>query len=406
MLLAGGQGSRLLALTKNVAKPAVAFGGKFRIIDFALSNCANSGINTVGVLTQYRPYVLHSYIGTGAAWNLDEEDGGVSILPPYETESGGSWYAGTADAIYRNLDYILQNDPEYVLILSGDHLYNMDYAKMLAAHKKNNADLTVSVMPVDWSEASRFGIITKANDDAILKFSEKPKEPDSNLASMGIYIFSAKELIAALRKDAKDEKSSHDFGKNIIPDMLAHKKRLFCFEFNGFWRDVGTISSYFETNMALLGENPEFNLYADDAPIMSNAPTTPSQLIGEKARIENAIVANGVRIYGDVENAIISTAAYVAENAEVKDSILLPNSCVWEGAIVHNTILGERSVIDPGLVVGSDSDETTVIGNDVIVDKEYLEKLIADGKAPRPSSYKKAKSTIKKAVAQKGGGQK
>lgn len=406
MLLAGGQGSRLLALTKNVAKPAVAFGGKFRIIDFALSNCANSGITTVGVLTQYRPYVLHSYIGTGAAWNLDEQGGGVSILPPYETETGGSWYAGTADAIYRNLDYIIQHDPEYVLILSGDHLYNMDYAKMLTAHKENNADLTVSVMPVDWQEASRFGIITKDDNDAILKFAEKPKEPDSNLASMGIYIFSTKELIGALKKDAKDEKSSHDFGKDIIPDMLARRKRLFCFEFNGFWRDVGTISSYFETNMALLGENPEFNLYADDAPIMSNAPTTPSQLIGEKARIENAIVANGVRIYGDVEHAIISTAAYVAENAEVKDSILLPNSCVWEGAIVRNTILGERSVIDPGLVVGSDQGETTVIGNDVKVDKEYLEKLIADGKAPKPSSIEKAKSTIKKAVAQKGGHQK
>lgn len=384
MLLAGGQGSRLKALTKNIAKPAVAFGGKFRIIDFALSNCANSHIDTVGVLTQYRPYVLHSYIGTGAAWNLDSQDGGVSILSPYETESGGAWYAGTADAIYQNLDYILNNDPAYVLILSGDHLYNMDYSKMLAHHIECNADLTVSVMPVDWSEATRFGIITKDENDAILKFSEKPKNPDSNLASMGIYIFSTSSLVTALRSDAKDPESSHDFGKDVIPKMLAKNKRLFVYEFNGFWRDVGTIDSYYETNMALLGANPEFNIYDESQPIMSNAATTPSQLIGEKAKIEDAVVANGARIYGDVRHSIISTASFVGSRAKVEDSLLLPNSCVWDGAVIQNTILGERSVVNPGLVIGSPHAETTVIGNDVIVDSAYLQKLVDEGKAPKP----------------------
>ncbi len=407
MLLAGGQGSRLKALTKNIAKPAVAFGGKFRIIDFALSNCANSRIDTVGVLTQYRPYVLHSYIGTGAAWNLDSQGGGVSILPPYETESGGAWYAGTADAIYQNLDYILDNDPAYVLILSGDHLYSMDYSKMLAHHIEHNADLTVSVMPVDWSEASRFGILTKDENDAIVKFSEKPKNPDSNLASMGIYIFSTAALVTALRSDAKDPESSHDFGKNIIPKMLAKNKRLFVYEFNGFWRDVGTIDSYYETNMALLGEDPEFNIYDESQPIMSNATTTPSQLIGEKAKIEDAIVANGVRIYGDVRHSIVSTASFVAARAKVEDSLLLPNSCVWEGAVVQNTILGERSVINAGLVVGNPNAETTVIGNDVIVDAAYLQKLVEDGKAPKPKKalpvVKTAKSKPRGALA-KGGG--
>ena len=242
MLLAGGQGSRLGALTSNVAKPAVSFGGKFRIIDFALSNCANSGINTVGVLTQYRPYLLHSYIGTGEAWNLDERGGGVAILPPFATQTGGAWYEGTADAVTQNLGYIEQNDPEYVLILSGDQLYRMDYSDMLATHKANNADLTIAVMPVPWEEASRFGILTADPDGRITKFSEKPKKPDSNLASMGIYIFNADLLVNTLREDANDQNSSHDFGGDIIPKLLADGKRLFTYKFEGFWRDVGTIS--------------------------------------------------------------------------------------------------------------------------------------------------------------------
>ncbi|MBQ6294552.1 MAG: NTP transferase domain-containing protein, partial [Firmicutes bacterium] len=256
MLLAGGQGSRLGALTKTIAKPAVSFGGKYRIIDFSLSNCANSHIDTVGVLTQYRPYLLNSYIGTGSAWGLDARDGGVSILPPYATESGGQWYAGTADAIYQNLNYIDLYDPKYVLILSGDHLYRMNYQEMLRCHKENNADLTISVMKVPMEEASRFGIMTADETGRIVKFAEKPKQPESDLASMGIYIFNKDVLEKALIEDSEDASSDHDFGKNIIPKLLGEGKRLFCYEFSGFWMDVGTISSFHETSMSLLEEKP------------------------------------------------------------------------------------------------------------------------------------------------------
>ena len=287
MLLAGGRGSRLGALTSNVAKPAVSFGGKFRIIDFALSNCANSGVTTVGVLTQYRPYLLHNYIGTGGAWNLDDREGGVSILPPYATQTGGAWYEGTADAVTQDLGYIEQNDPEYVLILSGDQLYRMDYADMLATHKRNNADLTIAVMPVPWEEASRFGIITADGTGRITKFTEKPKQPDSNLASMGIYIFSTDLLVRALKEDAVDQTSEHDFGKNVIPKLLGEGKRLFTYEFNGFWRDVGTISSYHETSMDLLGPNPDFDIYSKDFPIMSNSSMRPPAYVGKDGDIDD-----------------------------------------------------------------------------------------------------------------------
>ena len=272
MLLAGGQGSRLGALTQKIAKPAVSFGGKFRIIDFSLSNCSNSGIDTVGVLTQYRPYLLHAYVGSGEAWDLDSRDGGVSILPPYETQTGGAWYAGTADAITQNLDYIKANDPKYVLILSGDHLYRMDYRKMLKTHIENNADLTVSVMPVPWEEASRFGILTTDPEDGrITKFTEKPEKPDSNLASMGIYIFSA--------------------------DVLIH----------GFWKDVGTIASFHETSMDLLGNNPEFDLFDKSFPIMSNITTRPPHYIGPDGRLDDCLVSNGCKIYGTARHSILST---------------------------------------------------------------------------------------------------
>ena len=254
MLLAGGQGSRLLALTKSIAKPAVSFGGKYRIIDFSLSNCANSGINTVGVLTQYRPFLLNSYISSGASWNLNSRDGGVFVLPPYETESGGSWYQGTADAIFRNIEFLNLYDSEYVLILSGDHLYRMDYRKMLENHKAKGADLSVSVIQVPWEDASRFGIITADDEGRIVKFTEKPAEPDSNLASMGIYIFNKDVLVKALIEDSTDETSDHDFGKNIIPKLLAEGKNLFTYEFSGFWKDVGTIPAYHETSMELLDE--------------------------------------------------------------------------------------------------------------------------------------------------------
>ena len=371
MLLAGGQGSRLGALTSNVAKPAVSFGGKFRIIDFALSNCANSNVNTVGVLTQYRPYLLHSYIGTGEAWNLDERDGGVSILPPYATQTGGAWYEGTADAVTQNIGYIEQNDPEYVLILSGDQLYRMDYADMLATHKKNNADLTIAVMPVPWEEASRFGIITADEEGRITKFTEKPKKPDSNLASMGIYIFSTDLLLETLREDAVDQTSEHDFGNNIIPKLLGDGKRLFTYEFNGFWRDVGTISSYHETSMDLLGPNPAFDIYDETFPIMSNASTRPPSFVGRNGEVEDCLVSNGVTILGKAKHSILSTDAYIGERATVEDSVLLPGAVVKDGAHVVRAILGENSVVEENVNLGSvdATKDTAVIGNDVVVGK-------------------------------------
>lgn len=372
MLLAGGQGSRLGALTSKIAKPAVSFGGKFRIIDFSLSNCANSGIDTVGVLTQYRPYLLNSYVGSGEAWDLDERGAGVSILPPYATQEGGSWYAGTADAVAQNIGYIKEHDPEYVLILSGDHLYRMDYRKMLKTHIEHNADLTISVMPVPWEEASRFGIITKdPEDDRILKFTEKPEKPDSNLASMGIYIFSTKLLLDALEEDALDARSSHDFGKDVIPKLLADDRRLFCYEFHGFWKDVGTISSFHETSMDLLGENPEFDLFDKNFPIMSNVTTRPPHYIGPNARVEDCLISNGCKVFGNVRHSIVSTDCVIDERAVVEDSVLLPGARVKAGAHVARAILGENSVVEEDVKLGSVdvTKDTAVVGNDVVIGK-------------------------------------
>ncbi len=372
MLLAGGQGSRLGALTSKIAKPAVSFGGKFRIIDFSLSNCANSGIDTVGVLTQYRPYLLNSYVGSGEAWDLDERGAGVSILPPYATQEGGSWYAGTADAVAQNIGYIKEHDPEYVLILSGDHLYRMDYRKMLKTHIEHNADLTISVMPVPWEEASRFGIITKdPEDDRILKFTEKPEKPDSNLASMGIYIFSTKLLLDALEEDALDARSSHDFGKDVIPKLLADDRRLFCYEFHGFWKDVGTISSFHETSMDLLGENPEFDLFDKNFPIMSNVTTRPPHYIGPNARVEDCLISNGCKVFGNVRHSIVSTDCVIDERAVVEDSVLLPGAHVKAGAHVARAILGENSVVEEDVKLGSVdvTKDTAVVGNDVVIGK-------------------------------------
>lgn len=371
MLLAGGQGSRLGELTRNVAKPAVSFGGKYRIIDFPLSNCANSGIDTVGVLTQYRPYLLHSYLGTGSAWNLSSEDGGVAILPPYATQTGGAWYAGTADAITQNIGYIELQDPEYVLILSGDQLYRMDYAEMLANHKRHNADLTVAVMPVPWEEASRFGIMTQDDDERILKFTEKPQKPESNLASMGIYIFNAKLLVDTLKEDAIDQTSEHDFGKNIIPKLLEAGKRLYTYEFNGFWRDVGTISSYHETSMDLLGDKPAFDLYQEKFPIMSNGGTRPPAYVGPNGSVDDCLVGNGAQILGHCTHSIISTDTFIGERAVVEDSVLLPGATVKAGAHVVRAILGENSTVEDDVVLGSvdQTRDTAVIGNDVVVGK-------------------------------------
>ena len=371
MLLAGGQGSRLGALTSKIAKPAVSFGGKYRIIDFTLSNCANSGIDTVGVLTQYRPYRLHAYLGSGSAWDLDERGGGVSILPPYATQDGGAWYAGTADAVTQNLDYIKSHDPEYVLILSGDALYRMDYREMLQTHIDNNADLTVAVMPVPWEEASRFGILTTDDDGRIVKFTEKPEKPDSNLASMGIYIFTADFLIKALEEDDVDQRSSHDFGGDIIPKALADGKRLFVHKFHGVWKDVGTIASYHETSMDLLGTDPYFDLYDEQTPIMSNDTTRPPHYIGPEGRVDDCLVSNGCEILGTARHSVISTDCYIGERAIVEDSVMLPGAIVKEGAHISRAILGENAVVEEGVKLGSvdTTKDTAVVGNDVVIGK-------------------------------------
>lgn len=372
MLLAGGRGSRLGALTSKIAKPAVSFGAKYRIIDFVLSNCANSGINTVGVLTQYRPYLLHSYLGNGSAWDLDTIDGGgIAILPPYEKQSGASWYAGTADAITQNLGFIESQDPEYVLILSGDQLYSMDYQEMLANHKRHNADLTVAVMPVPWEEAPRFGIMTEDDDEKILEFNEKPAEPKSNLASMGIYIFNAKLLIDTLKADEQDPNSSHDFGGDIIPKLLHEGRRLYTYHYNGFWRDVGTIASFHETSMELLGKEPAFDLYAGPT-ILSNSSTMPPAYIGPDAVVDDCLAAGGVTILGTAKHSIVSLGATVGDGAVVEDSVLLPGATVKAGAHVVRAIMGENAVVEEGATLGSadTSVDYAVIGDDVVVGKE------------------------------------
>lgn len=312
------------------------------------------------------------YIGSGRAWDLAEHGSGVSILPPYATQDGGAWYAGTADAITQNLNYIKSHDPKYVLILSGDHLYRMDYRKMLESHIQHNADLTVSVMPVPWEEASRFGIITADPEDGrIVKFTEKPEKPDSNLASMGIYIFSTDVLVRALEEDAVDQRSSHDFGNDIIPKLLAEGKRLHTYEFHGFWKDVGTIASFHETSMDLLGDNPEFDLFDKSFPVMSNDSTRPPHFIGPEGRVDDCLVSNGCRVYGTARHSILSTDCVVGERAIVEDSVLLPGAIVKDGAHVVRAILGENAVVEEGVKLGSVdmTKDTAVVGNDVVIGK-------------------------------------
>lgn len=364
MLLAGGQGSRLGALTKKIAKPAVAFGGKYRIIDFSLSNCTNSNINTVGVLTQYKPLLLNSYISTGAAWDLDDAYGGVFLLPPYATETGGQWYQGTADAIFQNIDFIDNYAPQYVLVISGDHLYKMDYSLMLDFHKKNDADLTISVMEVPWEDASRFGILTADDTGRISKFSEKPKNPDSNLASMGIYIFSWPILKEALLKDSLDSSSDHDFGKNVIPMLLGEGKKLYAYTFTGYWKDVGTIDSYYNTNMELLNPDSPFNIFEENMRVFSNSNIYPPHYIGPDAVVENSLVCNGCRVRGEIHHSILSFDVHIEDGARVTDSILLPGAKIGKNARIFRSIIGEQSVIGEDTVLGSpDSQEITVIGD-------------------------------------------
>ncbi|MDD3164774.1 MAG: glucose-1-phosphate adenylyltransferase [Oscillospiraceae bacterium] len=371
MLLAGGQGSRLGALTKRIAKPAVSFGSKYRIIDFSLSNCANSHINAVGVLTQYKPLILNAYIGTGAAWDLDEPGAGVTVLPPFATESGGEWYKGTADAIFQNIDYIAGYDPKYVLIISGDHLYRMDYNAMLERHIDKGADLTISVLHVPMDEASRFGIMTADESGRITKFAEKPKRPESDLASMGIYMFSWPVLRKALTEDAANEASDHDFGKNVIPKLLGENKRLYTYEFSGYWKDVGTIESYYSTSMELLDPKPGFDLFSDRNPILSNSNTQPPQFIGPDGAISECLVGNGCVVLGKASHSILSTETSVGAGAVVTDSILLPGATVEAGAHVHKAIVGERAVVRSGVTLGKADLSGNII---VIADQKAVTK--------------------------------
>ena len=367
MLLAGGQGSRLYALTQSTAKPAVTFGGKYRIIDFPLSNCINSGIDTVGVLTQYQPLVLNDYIGNGLPWDLDRTYGGVKILPPYQGQKKADWYKGTANAIYQNLTFIQQYDPEYVIILSGDHIYRMDYAAMLRYHKKKDAACTIAVLEVPLKEASRFGILTTHDDGQIFKFTEKPKEPDSTKASMGIYIFNKKALFDYLIADEADETSSNDFGKNIIPTMLKNGERMFAYPFEGYWKDVGTLDSLWEANMDLLGADPAFSLNEESrGRIYSRSSVSPPQFVGNGAMISNSIITEGCKIHGTVINSVLSHGVIVEAGAVVKDSVVMANTYIGKDASVNFSILDENITVETGAKIGESKDTAkglAVIGN-------------------------------------------
>ena len=370
MLLAGGQGSRLYALTTNIAKPAVAFGAKYRIIDFPLSNCINSGIDTVGVLTQYQPLILNEYIGNGQPWDLDRTFGGVHILSPYQAKARSSWYEGTANAIYQNMHFMKMYDPEYVLILSGDHIYKMDYAAMLKAHKETGADCTIAAINVPLSEASRFGILNTNPDGSIYQFEEKPKVPKSTLASMGIYIFTAKKLFDYLEADDANPNSSKDFGKDVLPAMLNAGEKMFSYRFEGYWKDVGTISSLWEANMDLLGEEPIFDVSDKSWKIHSRNPLAPPECIGETGVVRNSMVALGCEIDGSVENSILGSNVIVEKGAVVKDAVILANSIVRSGAVVSYSIVDENVEIGENAVVGVEknpSAEIVVLGRGITV---------------------------------------
>ena len=354
MLLAGGQGSRLKALTSHVAKPAVPFGGKYRIIDFPLSNCINSGIDTVGVLTQYQPMELNAYIGNGQPWDLDRSYGGVHILPPYVMEGDqGTWYKGTANAIYQNISFVQQYNPDYVLILSGDHVYKMDYADMLRRHKEAEAACTISVLEVPMEEAPRFGIMNVDDQDNIYEFEEKPKHPKSNLASMGIYIFTWSKLRDYLMADEANEKSSNDFGKNIIPAMLSAGEKMTAYRFSGYWKDVGTIDSLWDANMDMLSPDNGIDLYDTEWPIYARTPTKPPLYMGPTAQVKHAMVTGGCEVYGRVENSVLFHSVIVEEGAVVRYSILMPGTVVKAGAVVEYAIVAENATICEGARVGS-----------------------------------------------------
>ena len=353
MLLAGGQGSRLGVLTQKLAKPAVPFGGKYRIIDFPLSNCVNSGIDAVGVLTQYQPLVLNEYIGNGQPWDLDSNNSGVSVLSPYQQVKGADWYSGTANAIYQNINYIDRYNPDYVVILSGDHIYKMDYSKMIAAHKANNADCTIAVIDVPLAEASRFGIMNTNPDGSIYEFEEKPAKPKSTNASMGIYVFSYDKLRKYLIEDEEDESSEHDFGKDVLPKMLNDGLRMFAYQFQGYWKDVGTIDSLWESNMDLLDPNVPLDLTDESWKIYSRNPVVPPQYIAESATVQNSLIADGCSISGSVDFSVLFSNVVVKKGAVVQDSIIMPGSVIEEGAVVQYAIVSENTVIGKNAVIGA-----------------------------------------------------
>ena len=361
MLLAGGQGSRLYDLTKQTAKPAVSFGGKYRIIDFPLSNCINSGIDTVGVLTQYQPLELNDYLGNGAPWDLDRMRGGLTVLPPYQGSKSSDWYKGTANAIYQNINFIKQYSPEYVLILSGDHIYRMDYNKMLDQHKASGAACTVATITVPIEEASRFGICNTNPDGSIYEFEEKPKNPKNNQASMGIYIFNTDVLIDYLEADEADPTSSNDFGKNIIPNLLGNGERLFSYKFDGYWKDVGTISSLWEANMDLIGDEPVLNINDKNFRIFAKNSARPPQFIGNDASVVNSLISEGSIIHGTVENSILSGGVVIENGAIVKDSVIMNDVVVKKGARVYSSIVDSEALIEEDAVVGEENAEKSNI---------------------------------------------
>lgn len=352
MLLAGGQGSRLYALTQDMAKPAVPYGGKYRIIDFPLSNCTNSGIDTVGVLTQYQPLVLNDYIGNGQPWDLDRLNGGVHVLPPYQTSFGASWYEGTANAIYQNMSFIERYDPEYVIILGGDHIYKMDYSEMVNFHKKNNADCTIAVQEVSMEEATRLGIMTCDSDFRVVDFEEKPKQPKSTLASMGIYVFTWSKLKKYLTDNENANTGSKDFGKDIIPSMLGNDERLFAYSFDGYWKDVGTLDSLWEANMDLLNPSVPLDLYDNNWKIYSRNNNMPPQYIGDTADVENSMISEGSTINGKVDFSVIFSGATVEEGATVNYSIIMPGTVIKSGAVVEYAIVGEDCVVHENAKIG------------------------------------------------------
>jgi len=367
MILAGGQGSRLGVFTKRIAKPAVSFGGKYRIIDFVLSNCSNSGIDTVGVLTQYRPRILNSHIGMGSHWDLDRMNGGVYILQPYMSEKEGHWFNGTANAIYKNMNFIDDYDPEYVLILSGDHIYKMDYSKMLEFHKEKKSEATIAVIEVPWDEASRFGIMNVDDDKKIYEFEEKPKNPKSNLASMGVYIFNWKKLKEYFLRARRTKECFDDFGKDVIPAMLKDSQEMYAYPFKGYWRDVGTIQSLWEANMDLINTPEAIDLSNSNWTIYTNTMDLPPQYIGQNASIKEALIADGCSVLGTIENTILSHKVEVGEGSIIRNSVIMPNVTIGKNVIIEKAMVAEGAVINDNAVIKSDTNEISIVSEYEVV---------------------------------------